>query len=459
MEYKFLNGNSTQQQLWERAPDLLMHMPRASLPVRIEVSFEPPEDIGQTAFAETTWEYDSSLSTTKVRNDAPGFASADAGMISEAAALGLTYNARRFFNETAIHELGHSLFAALPQAVRIAIAAMFGASGDSEAELAPPGSDWHDRIIEAIAETFKEAFMPRRHRVFGNRTNLHISYSRYPEFRALFRRGAEEAGGTLGPGETKIPKNDLDVVLQGGVRNQASHLVGFGEMDVIQGNGGFSKTFSSIAPDYAGLSVQIGIESFINLHGVWLPDGATYEFPLVIPASALDPASFNASGKSTEIWLIFWRSKIEGGETDFLVSDEINHFPGGSPIYTVRHFPGSLKEVFESEVPPPWHITVTLKVDSFFTTTAMCEGVKYRKVFFDGFYVVDTAKTIKEGPGITHDELRKNVVLPWLPSWPIETAGCPMAGEPIDTPSGLVLPGGSRRGVHPSPHAIVGRRG
>jgi hypothetical protein len=209
MDFVFTNGSAVQQDLWASSLNLLNHLPNNAIPITVTVTFEPPTEIGQTAFAETTSTYDSPEAATKVRNDAPGFGDADQGLIAEAAAWGLRWEQRRFYTETAIHELGHALYAALPEKFRLAIARMFGAKSDDPAEINPEGKDWHDRVSEAIAETFKEAFLPSRHRVFPNRTNLKLDYSEYPAFRRLFREGVEtipaESGVPIGEQMASLP--------------------------------------------------------------------------------------------------------------------------------------------------------------------------------------------------------------------------------------------------------------
>lgn len=189
MEYTFANGTAQQKSLWQEATQHLLHLPVGELPLKINVTFVPPGDLvnrGHTDLALTTYEYDSNDSSTEVRNDAPAFGGVP-DLVALAASMGLEYSPTRHFHETAVHETGHSAFAALPKANRVKIAQMFGAKSDSAAELFPASKAWEDRIGEAIAETFKEAFLPRRYRVFPNRTNIHIPYSRYPEFRELFR--------------------------------------------------------------------------------------------------------------------------------------------------------------------------------------------------------------------------------------------------------------------------------
>lgn len=199
MDLIFTNGSSRQQAQWRQALHSLLNLPFEKIPLTIEVSFVDPAELiggGHTDLAQTSWTYGSSEATTKVRNDAPGFGTADASLKALAASMGLVYNADIHYNETAAHETGHALFAALPEESRIAIAQMFGAKGDGIEELSA-GVRWEDRIIEGIADTFKEAFLPRRLRVFPNRTNRSIPYNKFPEFRQLFRDGIANITGKV----------------------------------------------------------------------------------------------------------------------------------------------------------------------------------------------------------------------------------------------------------------------
>lgn len=213
MNFVFTNGTATQKARWEESVERFLNLPENALPLQIEVTFVDPSTLvghGHTDLAVTTWTYGDTESTCQVRNDAPNFGSQEAALRAEAAALGLEYNPDRFYAETSAHETGHSAFASLPENRRVAIARMFGAESDDIEELQPAGKPWQDHIMEAIAETFKEAFLPRRYRVFANRTNIKIPYSKFPEFRALFRAGVEESTGE----GTPVPAYNLDVYRQ-----------------------------------------------------------------------------------------------------------------------------------------------------------------------------------------------------------------------------------------------------
>lgn len=189
--YTFVNGSDAQKEHWRLGPSLMHNLTVESLLVAVTVEFVPYSELEDTSFlAETFWTVGDSSSETKVRLDYPIFGGGDGKLESleaEAAKWGLEYNGLLHANETPVHELGHSIFAALPEPDRLAIARLFGADSTDQDELAPPGSVWEDRIAEGIAETFKEAFLPARYRVFPNRTNRRISYKDFPEFRRHIR--------------------------------------------------------------------------------------------------------------------------------------------------------------------------------------------------------------------------------------------------------------------------------
>jgi hypothetical protein len=214
MEYVFENGTHLQQSLWAEAVGHLLNLPLSAINVSVAVNFVPSIESGHTDLALTAWTYGHRNADTEVRDDAIAFGPNQAALEAEAAALGIPYSIEKFYMETAIHELGHAFFAALPEEHRVAIAQMFGAQSDDINELQPEGVKWQDRIAEGIAETFKEAFLPRRFRVFPNRTNKKIPYSKFPEFRKLWRDGAPHAGseeetGSLEEEMRELPIRDL----------------------------------------------------------------------------------------------------------------------------------------------------------------------------------------------------------------------------------------------------------
>jgi hypothetical protein len=202
VNYSFANGTLEQRKLWAAASNLLLNYPAEAIGLDVTVEFVDPSEVGNghTGLAVTQFTYDSSSSTQKVRMDAPGYGSQRKVMEALAASLGLPYNVTRFYMETAAHELGHSAFAALDPQRRLEICRMFGVNTDSIAVIEPEDADWTERIIEGIAETFKEAFLPARHRIFPNRTQRRIPYTEFPNFRRIFRGSGNVGGGPVGGG-------------------------------------------------------------------------------------------------------------------------------------------------------------------------------------------------------------------------------------------------------------------
>ena len=113
-----------------------------------------------------------------------------------------------FYIETIAHELGHLLMRHLPDASKEAVAAMFGitAADIDNYDDAPP---WEDRPVEGIAETFKDAFLPRRLRLFANRTNRAIPIHKYGAFRRIFREAEAVLPGFAGT-DMFDPLDDYD---------------------------------------------------------------------------------------------------------------------------------------------------------------------------------------------------------------------------------------------------------
>jgi hypothetical protein len=236
MDIVFSGGNADQQALWREALENLLNLPLDALPLTQHVSFVGPSEVdpaetASTPFAATYWAVGAGEGEVKVRNDAPGFGDDDAGLIGEAQGMGLTYDARRHFHETAAHETGHCVFAVLPEEIRLKIAGLLGAKTITNEELYPPDAPWTDRVGEAIAETFKEAFLPSGYRVFPNRTNIRLSYARYPLFRRLVREGIRFIAGVARLG-IAVPDYDnyapyrADPVRVGGSARGVVNVVG-----------------------------------------------------------------------------------------------------------------------------------------------------------------------------------------------------------------------------------------
>lgn len=176
MDLTFVNGNDLQKSACLSVAHGLINLPFDSIPLTITVEFvRDPLPSEHNEFAATTWSYGSFSARMKIAAIAPGWPEPWRGV--------------QFLQEVFAHELGHALYAALPKSSRVAIAQMFGANTDLIEVLNPSSSGWEDRIMEGIAETFKDAFLPPRMRRYFNRTNRRLSIAQYRQFRAIFRDG------------------------------------------------------------------------------------------------------------------------------------------------------------------------------------------------------------------------------------------------------------------------------
>lgn len=175
MELSFANGTDLQKSACRTVAHNLLNLPFDDIPLNVTVEFvsDPDPSNTENEFASTSYTYGDPSSTIKIASVAPNWPDPWTGV--------------QFLQETFAHELGHAFFAALPQESRLTLARMFGAKSDDLSEINNTSIKWVNRVIEGIAETFKDAFLPQRYRRFANRTNRRISISEYPEFRRIFR--------------------------------------------------------------------------------------------------------------------------------------------------------------------------------------------------------------------------------------------------------------------------------
>lgn len=107
---------------------------------------------------------------------------------------GVTDDLHNFFAECFIHELGHAFvkqYMAPDSGSQTVVCSWFyleTATGEGRARRGVltdwDGTDkkWEDRITEAIAEFFKDVYLPDSHRVYENRTNWWMDEAHFPEF-------------------------------------------------------------------------------------------------------------------------------------------------------------------------------------------------------------------------------------------------------------------------------------
>jgi hypothetical protein len=106
--------------------------------------------------------------------------------------LASTEQVEFFFRECFAHQLGHLLVGglSLTDAQKATIGSCFykqGATGEGPlrgtlADWHSLGDAWEDRIVEAVAETFKDFYLPPEARVFDNRTNWTLDASMLARF-------------------------------------------------------------------------------------------------------------------------------------------------------------------------------------------------------------------------------------------------------------------------------------
>jgi hypothetical protein len=522
LDLNFANGTTRQQTQWKQALNSLMNFPMQAVPLIIDVEFVDPADVtgkSHNDLAATTWTYDSPSSSTKVRNDAPGYGGQRKTLEALAASMGLPYNGDIHYNETAVHEFAHSLFADLPQEHRVQIAEMFGAKSDSLSELAPSGAAWEDRIIEGIAETFKEAFLPRRLRIFPNRTNRKISYSDFPRFRRLFREGIEQSTGE----GTEVPAQDLNVYGQRIVTEKAGAQVWLpapGEELFFEGTffkgttpGGlytpierweppdeaFDNTFykwwvsqsatqTLLVPHgthFAGsVDMPQDIEffgpslDFAEIHGAHFGEGGfagVFTWDEIHANKELEdpfgpweqPFGEKVMGVvSMHIWFTYWNpatekwvcwdyrsGSIEGFEPVYKFGNPHPKFPGPTSEKTGcwiickgdNRF-GSTNEGDGWSI-PIGTISLASNVPSIAPTIETCGGDMAQVRIFAKM-TFKTSVSRQDSEEVIHSR---------LPSFTLQTPARPCKGEPIDVPQGIILPGDSRVGSHPSRRVVVGR--
>lgn len=457
MELTFTNGTSLQQSACRTVAHNLLNLPFDSIPLELTVEFTPdPLESTHNEFAATAWQYGSLEAETRIASVAPNWKPPWRGV--------------RFLQETFAHELGHALFASLPEARRIAIAQMFGADSDSLEELSPAGSAWEDRISEGIAETFKDAFLPQRYRRYTNRTNHRISISRYPEFRALWREAVPESsiGPPLGVGETPVSEYDEDLFAQGHTQTLVPEIP---ELNVlVPGSLGRDGIWETL---FQNLIFNTGHDGELRQASKWegwVKDGTvlTYSFTItpdlfIDPPYEKDPEELLGFHHDFRvIWQLFKWKKLGDPLSK---AETVHSAEWATTITSPGYFPGEYSGGYRMDGeadgggPPPVTFTRSITVNATnFPNTLKCGGRTYR---FVGLRAQPTIVLTVQHP-MTEAEaenLREQCAYPWFPELGFSQHACPRAGEPGDPivlPSGLVVPGGSQGGRVPSRRRVTG---
>lgn len=460
MDLTFINATVLQEQACRTVAHNLLNLPFESIALELTVEFIPdPDPAKHNEFAITEYTYDSTTAITKIAERAPNWPEPWTGV--------------KFLQETFAHELGHALYAALPKARRVAIAQMFGADSDDELELQPPGSDWEDRYIEGIAETFKDAFLPRLYRRYANRTHHAIDYKDFPAFRSLWRQAAQEVGLTLPPGNIAVPTYTAqDLFTQGHPHLTESE----GEL--------FTGSYLPGTLDREGIWTTVyGTQGsgppYHNSHlfgtaeppSIWVKEGTFLGFSF-----ELDPSYY--------IYPPYFLPEVLLSQyNDFSIQWRFFGYPNltgfGSPIkifdgqWATTLMPGKLvNEISEAEFaepnwllfrdargtdPPPNKISGGITVSSAqFKRTRICKGVKYCGVRFQAQAAIVLTQEDPENDE-TNEALRQQIFYPWLPTLKFEQKGCAATpGAPIVLAEPELVPDALSESRRRLDHRVVG---
>jgi len=210
-------------------------------PLTVDVYFADDPDPTQPDEFAVTSQVDTDHFELRFRNDAPHFHNGPAAA---------HFDIPKFYRETVAHELGHVFSFALNEEGQNLIARLFNTTVDEEF---PPEKPWQDRPGEAIAETFKDAFLPQAEREYSNRTHIQLNYPFFPLFRAIYRNAVTD--GLLRDAEGKL---GLATGTLGSIPNQSS---GSGEGTTEDGNVFLEDGFSF----GGGLSGDGGLENLFNV--------------------------------------------------------------------------------------------------------------------------------------------------------------------------------------------------
>lgn len=505
MNLTFVNGNAIQQAACRTVAHNLLNLPFDAIFLTHKVEFTAdPLPSSHSEFAVTDWTYGDTEPFTKIASVAPAWPEPWRGV--------------KFLQEVYAHELGHGLFASLPEEARIAIAAMFGADSDDIEELQPDGSDWEDRIMEGIAETFKDAFLPRRFRRYPNRTNRHIPISKYPEFRSLWRGGIEQVGGA----GINVPAYSLDVYRQYKVPaltqvykpEPLNELFFGGTFFTGNNNGGLYQQIEGWEPplEHVDNTLYKQYKAAAATEVLMVPHGTHFEGSIVLPQDIAffgpstdhGPGAFGAhqgeagyAGTFTweqihnnpeledpfgqfeypfgdrmlgivaaDIWFTYWKpstatwvcwdyrsGSIIGFEPQYKFGNPHPSFPGTTFEHTGcwiimkgdgRNF-GVINEGDQWSI-PIGTISLGSNVPSIAPTISTCGGDLVQVRIFSKV----TLKTAVSN----QDSLA--TIQSRLPSFTIDRKARPCKGSEIILPEGSLIPGGARRGEHPSGRPVCG---
>jgi hypothetical protein len=479
MNLTFVNGTNVQRQGVLRVAHGLLNLPFDAIPLNLTVEFvaDPNPEV-HNEFASTSITYGSSTAAVKISNKAPNW--------------GQPFRGIQFLQEVFAHELGHAVFAALPEASRDAIAQMFGAKSADLAEINPPGSKWENRYLEGIAETFKDAFLPRRLRLYANRTNRRIAISRYPEFRALVREGVAGVGVGVDFGPIDIFNNPFGQDLEAGWPRRWAPFGFGGTAEIDDGGEPLRADFPSFFRAHFGGKYGLNNPAFfpprfsfkttedhsrgygLAVPAMWFPTDRTWEphpdtprsyglllvWRFLASVGAELVADFRAAWSvgvplsNAREWLR--REKVSSEDwaaSNFWGLNEGTVF-GGEPAGTASWGSGTMN-LWRDAIAPP------MEIKHGFSSSAGDQIVVYGRATAAVYWDVEDYNGFWEswethGIPFTPPPNPFAGIGPELPELIFQEGGA--SGKVVEIPSGLITPTGSRGGMRRVGHMVSGGR-
>lgn len=437
MELIFANGTSLQKLACRTALNSLINLPLDHIQFKLTVEFTPdPLASSHNEFAATSTVLGSSEALTKIASVAPDWP--------------IPWDGVQFLQETMAHEFGHALFAALSDVRRLEIAEMFGATTSDQAELAPPGAAWEDKINEGVAETFKDAFLPPDLRRYYNRTHHKIPIGEYGRFRQIFREGVVEIslGGELEEGEVEVPGfPTTDLFALGEPFLDPEEVVANYLAGTLGRHGLWSTNYFNL--EQGPLLHNSQMLSFSAFDGGYIKEGTVLSYSFTLhPAYFLgtpyyEPKALLGQYNDSSLSFRLVGLKSAGG-TQFLIhaaawsktvmSPEIVEAFGGEPVGEW----GLYEEAMGGGAPTTtFSRSVTVNAANF-PNFIVCHGDKYRYV---GLHAVVGVNFPEKHPETEaeHENLRQQAIYPWIPSLNFTQAPCGFGeGSPpivLPTPS------------------------
>ena len=394
MELLFLGQNTPEQAQGAIRAIQAMILDTDGWPLTVELAFsEDPDPSTPNEFAVTN-QLAYNHFVVSFRSDAPHFQNG-----------GGAYDITRFYYETVVHELGHVLTFAMNDVGRGLLSQLFGVENSVEAWY-PASLGWANRAGEAIAETFKDAFLPMGFRAFDNRTNIKLNYPFFPLFRAIFRNAVTE--GLLRDAESmlELPPGTLGSVptisLEGGSAwPKAVFFVNGRDSWRFSPHNDHPLTYNVAAPpEWESYSYDGGLDLDSSTTFEWTlhldPDIPFLISTAFVLREAPDPGGVDAINRTVEI---MW----DGVTLDVQVYESIGNYSGGWIEHTVDQTDTDVTLTFSFPLG-------AYEADGWFDTNTSLWGLSY--MYPEGADVPAAILRLLNGDGGGGDPITPQVVEP-----------------------------------------------